>query len=125
MQVYTIFQYLFHRDINSRTKLTITNVNENITLSTTFSKAYKIGGKLLYLCVKGSASTEIVNQMLFSVQSSGQVLSSSTVIIGIGTDWNIDSAGYAYISTDGNDAFVTARIPANKWFHINILLPLA
>ena len=110
---------------NSRTQLTIANINENIVISD-YSRVYNIGNNFLYLCVKGLANTEIVNQRLFTVALNRSILvTGSTMAIGIGTEWNMESIGYAFMSKDNSGIYVTARVPSDKWFHINILLPLA
>lgn len=85
------------------------------------SRVYLVGGRYIYMAVKGYATAAITNAGIFIFSGDKNVMTPGSVAIGLGNQWGISSVGYGYL----NAKTFTATIPNGSWFHINIMVPTA
>lgn len=105
--------------LNSNVALTLTAAT-GVTLSDA-SRVYLCGGKYLYIYVKGQATQTINNGYLCTFSGGKNIITPSTVPIGIGTEWDITSVSYGFLSAKN----VVGRVQSGQWFHVNVMVPVA
>lgn len=97
--------------INTKTSITVTAAT-NVVIDV--NKSYKCG-KVLFLNVKGHATSPINNGALFTLSGASLNPVGFTFPIGLGIEWNITGVGYGYVA---NAQQISGRVGQDVYFHI-------